>query len=345
MKKQVKKTAVLWVMLLVFQVFAGYLGTGRVQAAGDDVVLYLNRTSYTNGNVYVQVHTDFTPKSILFKKGSITKTSASYWSGASNITSAKKVKVTANGTYSVKVTDKAGNVTVRRIAVTNIDKKNPTVSLSQKKVDGGVAITIKASDYSGIKSVKYVKGNITDVNSTQFAKAADVTKTKTFKTQSNGTYSVLVADGAGNKVVKQIYVAAQVSLIDIEPSGGADVRRERTHEDIFGNQFDKGLLLTTAWGRAKETEYVNKGYGRLKGTIMVPCDSSSYVSYNGDSSEMKLNIYADDMLIYSSPNLTKKTQPIELDIDISGTTFIRFEIQNLSSYSCDIFIADPLFTE
>lgn len=94
--------------------------------------------------------------------------------GASNITKAKKKKVTGNATYSVKVMDKAGNATIKKITVTNIDKKKPTISVSQENTAGGVLVTVKASDASGIKSIKWIKGAIADAGSAKFNKAANI---------------------------------------------------------------------------------------------------------------------------------------------------------------------------
>ena len=152
----------------------------------------------------------------MIKKGKISKSNARYWKKASNITKAKKKKVTSNATYSVKVTDKAGNVTIKRITVTNIDKKKPTVKLSQSVVSGGVLISVSASDASGIKSVKWIKGAISDASSAKFNQASNITKTRKFIVTQNGYYTVQAVDRVGNKSVAQIYVVAKQALYDLD---------------------------------------------------------------------------------------------------------------------------------
>ena len=101
-------------LLLVGTIFAP-VGTVNADAAQDKtkpmVILYAGETNYTNKNVNINVYaTDKSGiKSILIKKGKITKGAMRYWKNASNITKAKKKKVPANATYSVRVMDKAGH--------------------------------------------------------------------------------------------------------------------------------------------------------------------------------------------------------------------------------------------
>jgi hypothetical protein len=86
-------------VILLFGVVFGPGSSTTVEAAKKDktkpnVVLYLNKTGYTRGNVYIQVQAKDKSgiKSILIKKGKITKSAARYWKKADNITRSKKKK-------------------------------------------------------------------------------------------------------------------------------------------------------------------------------------------------------------------------------------------------------------
>lgn len=114
------------------------------------VTLYQSPTEYTNSDVKITVsgidsHSDV--KRIQLPNGN--------WVDGSTIT----YTATANGTYSFRVEDHAGNISTKSITVNNIDKTAPTISLSQN--GGGWAhlhfTTINASDSggSGLKSLEY----------------------------------------------------------------------------------------------------------------------------------------------------------------------------------------------
>lgn len=114
------------------------------------VTLYQSPTEYTNSDVKITVsgidsHSGV--KRIQLPNGN--------WVDGSTMT----YTATANGTYSFRVEDHAGNISTKSITVNNIDKTAPTISLSQN--GGGWAhlhfTTINASDSggSGLKSLEY----------------------------------------------------------------------------------------------------------------------------------------------------------------------------------------------
>lgn len=125
--------------------------------------------------------------------------------------------VTANGSYTFRVRDKAGNEKVLTHQVTNIDKLAPTANIRANNtaftnqnvtlyleniVDGGG---------SGLKSVQLPNGTI----ETTFSN-------KAFVVSSNGTYDFVIQDNAGNSTVKQITVSnidkiAPLATIDYSP--------------------------------------------------------------------------------------------------------------------------------
>jgi len=81
--------------------------------------------------------------------------------------------------------------------------------------------------------------------------------------------------------------------------------------DNYKNRYGSAFSFWRTWNTTFET-LLNMKYTRFKGTVYVP---------NGSSGNVKANsfvIKADDKIIYSSPEITKTTAPIQLDIDIRG---------------------------
>ena len=314
-------------VILLFGVVFGPESSTTVEAAKKDktkpnVVLYLNKTGYTRGSVYIQVQAKDKSgiKSILIKKGKITKSAARYWKKANNITRAKKKKVTSNAAYSVKVTDKAGNVTIKRISVTNIDKKKPTVKLSQSVVSGGVQISVSASDASGIKSVKWIKGAISDASSAKFNQAANITKTRKFIVTQNGYYTVQAVDRVGNKSVAQIYVVAKQALYDLEEYYGkiGSSRRYTTVTDSLGRNYTNALYISTSYeGTEVLTYFLDGKYQYLEGDVAC---------YSSGTLDGVMQIYADDVLVYTSETITATQEHRHFKVDIGNARFIKIKL-------------------
>lgn len=108
-------------------------------------------------------------------------------------------KVTENGTYTFKVSDKAGNILTKSIVVKNIDKTAPTVttSLSNTKVTNkDVYITVTGSDSSVIDVITLPDG-----------KTVKGEKTAKYKATKNGSYTFKVQDRAGNSTSKTVKVS------------------------------------------------------------------------------------------------------------------------------------------
>ena len=329
-------TAMLAIILLIGIVFEPE-SSMKVEAAKKDrtkpyVVLYLNKTGYTRGSVLIQVQAKDSSgiKSILIKKGKISKSNDRYWKKATNITKSKKKKVTANATYSVKVTDNAGNVTIKRIMVTNIDKTKPTVSLSQSVVSDGVRISVSASDASGIRSVKWIKGAIGDASSAKFRQANNITNKREFTVTQNGYYTVQVVDRAGNKSVAQIYAVVRQALYDLDEfyGNGNGKKYEMVTDSV--NRTYTNALVTTSYYTHGLTYFLDGKYQWLEGD--VACKDS-------DTHDAVLQIYADDVLVYTTQTITPKEEAKHFKVDIGNARFIVLKIVDANpSYAKPYYI-------
>lgn len=116
-------------------------------------------------------------------------------------------KIKANGSYTFKVYDKAGNVTVKTIQINQIDITAPevstNVSISQNKKEG--FIDVKATDsQSGVSEIILPNGTKKRESSVQF------------KVDQNGVYPFVVFDNAGNR--KEVNV--KVNELEIPVSSG-----------------------------------------------------------------------------------------------------------------------------
>lgn len=328
--------SILLMLLIVAQVVLGDAGSTTVWAAKKDkkapnVTVYLSKTSYTRGNVNIMVRASDKSgiKSILIKKGNIKKKASKYWKNADNITKAKKKKVTANGTYSVKVTDKAGNAVIKRISVTNIDKDAPVVALSQSRVSGGVMVMVKASDAGEIKSIKWIQGGIDDPNSSKFKKANNITDVGYFVVTANGLYTVQVVDRAGNKTVSQIQVTVKQALYNID--GG---QRSKLY-DYYDQPMEKYASITDSLNQTyfnavrirsqsyysfyerTRTFYLAGEWQYFEGDIVAK-DSTTYPG--------TFRVYADGVSVYTSPEVKPETGAVHFKVDIRNCRFIKLEV-------------------
>jgi uncharacterized lipoprotein YddW (UPF0748 family) len=151
-------------------------------------------------------------------------------------TSGKALKLNADGKVSVTVSknsiytfyakDKAGNITIKKITVTNIDTAKPVIAIKKStsaNTNRNVKLNLTVTDVGqGIVSIKYLVGTKYTADFKNAGKAITFTKTGVVEDKLNNnqyTYSAslsvnankvitfLVEDGAGNKTLKRITVS------------------------------------------------------------------------------------------------------------------------------------------
>ncbi|MDR1328057.1 MAG: NPCBM/NEW2 domain-containing protein [Oscillospiraceae bacterium] len=123
------------------------------------------------------------------------------------------------------------------------------------------------------------------------------------------TYSVYIGDMGGT------LEEPALRLVDAVNIGRSwyKVYSKSDLTDHYGNEYESALYPNFT-GDSSENMYetlLDMKYSRFKGTIYVPRgandDGNSYIS-----------IEADGILLYKSPPITKTSQPVRFDIDISG---------------------------
>lgn len=87
--------------------------------------------------------------------------------------------------------------------------------------------------------------------------------------------------------------------------------------DNYGNNYSFAVYPWTTSTSTYQT-LLNMKYSRFKCTIYVPKGSST-------EKTQKINIKADGRIIYSSPEITKTSKPINVDLNVTGCNDFKIE--------------------
>lgn len=206
-------------------------------------------------------------------------------------TSASQV-VTANGTYSFIVTDKAGNSTTKSITVTNIDKTAPTGTLSQTPTawtNGNVTLNLTgfADGQSGIKEIVLPNNSVVSGQTSA-----------SYAVSANGTYSFILRDVAGNSTTKTITVS---NIDKTAPTGTLS-------------------QTPTSWTNGNVTLNLTSGADSESGIDKIKLPNGSFVS-GGTASQVVTSNGTYSFLIYDKAgNVTTRSVTVS-NIDKTNPTF------------------------
>lgn len=109
--------------------------------------------------------------------------------------------VSTNGVYRFEIRDKAGNMTIRELTVSNIDKEKPTFSTdySPKALNKGpVQISLTNVRDNGVSGLKELESTMSGILPGQDSYQMLVSE--------NGTYTFTVRDHAGNEETKSVMI-------------------------------------------------------------------------------------------------------------------------------------------
>lgn len=126
----------------------------------------------------------------------------------------------------------------------------------------------------------------------------------------------------------------QRALFDLDPFDASDMfEKSGDLYDTYGNFYDKLLLFgdMKAWfvNRPEATYRIANKYSRFSGTISywdttkTRDDGDRYMQGN-----LTIKIYKDDNMVYMKDNITKWTEPIKFDLDITGCNFLKISVYN-----------------
>ncbi len=122
------------------------------------------------------------------------------------------------------------------------------------------------------------------------------------------------------------YDSDKVSLFAFDPVNSSSwTVNEGSLKDSLNNDYSVNLPYIIASSSSYAEYYTNGKFSKITGKV-VPHKS------HGDEASAQMRIYADDMLVYSSADITRKTECFEFDVDISGAKFIRISFDVSPSY-------------
>ena len=146
----------------------------------------------------------------------------------------------------------------------------------------------------------------------------------------NGT-TYLPVRAVANALGKEVYwddsdytvylgekVPEMVRIEDVDNIGDFcyDVQSDEL-TDNYGNSYASAIRMGGLWKRTFQT-LLNGKYSKFKCTLYVPKGCST------DTTE-KITIKADGKAIFSSPEISKISSPIEVDLDIRGCNVFEIE--------------------
>lgn len=116
-----------------------------------------------------------------------------------------------------------------------------------------------------------------------------------------------------------------------------------TLTDTLGNTYDDykcairlGMYESNFWQGTSQAEYyLGKEYRTISGEI-APEDKTS------TQGQCRLVIYADDVCVYRSEPITRKSTKMSFTVDIAGADFIKIVCEGINGYnSCYFYLINP----
>ncbi len=129
----------------------------------------------------------------------------------------------------------------------NPDTIAPVLSASYSVMNQKAVVKVKAKDtQSGLARLVWVKGNIQKADSSKWASAKDILKSKQFSVTKKGTYSILAQDVMGNTSIYNLEVimemkAVWVSFLEYSPDGYTEKSFKRYVNTILDTCVTKHL--------------------------------------------------------------------------------------------------------
>lgn len=193
-----------------------------------------------------------------------------------------------------------------------------TLQMALESAPGDVDITTDLQTYSD----KYVESIISQVDG--------------FTAKKNYTSAIDLLEKAltvlpGNDKLTQkletVNASQPISLTSLTPiNGGWSHWNDGTPIDPFGTthtQISNYLILAGETGSYATTGYAEyRLYGKYK-TL-----SGSLISHAdiGEKGYSQVKIYADDKLVYTSPNIERKTDVVNFEANVQGADYVKIEV-------------------
>lgn len=235
------------ILLLCALFYFGLLRSSSVSAK-ELISVSQSTTKYTNQSVQVDLQFANEAKVTLLKYVSGNHSRAYTEKNGKKITYKQNrgsILIDKNGMYTILYQLNGGKKYTKKINISNIDKKVPVMKPTYKVMNQEATVSINGMDAeSGLAYAKYVKGTLTDKNSIKWdTKAKKVSGVKQFKVSSEGNYSILLVDKAGNRSVKKVSIMLElrgtwISYLEFNSAGVANMNKTQ-FQNYVDKTFDK----------------------------------------------------------------------------------------------------------
>lgn len=151
------------------------------------------------------------------------------------------VKVKENGIYTFYAKDSAGNTSVKKVSVKNIDTEEPVLSASYHVMEQKATVSVNGKDEaSGIQYVKYHKGNLSADAKEWEEDTAVLVENEQFIVSENGIYTILAEDAAGNRTVFPLEIqiefrAVWISYLEFSKDGYTEESFQAHIDEMYDN--------------------------------------------------------------------------------------------------------------
>lgn len=240
--KSFRKIVMLWVLFSIY-----LLGNSSISAK-ELISVSQSTTEYTNQNVRVYMEFSNKTKVTILKYVYGNHSRAYTEKNGKQITCKQNrgsVLIAKNGIYTILYQLNDGKKYTKKINIRNIDKKVPVMSPTYQVMNQEAIVSINGVDAeSGLAYAKYIKGTLTDKSSPKWdTKAKNVRGVKQFKVDTEGNYSILLVDKAGNRSVKKISVMLElrgtwISYLEFISAGVANMDKAQ-FQSYIDKTFDK----------------------------------------------------------------------------------------------------------
>jgi len=238
------------------------------------VELTPSTTDPTNKDVVVSVN--IADKDVEVKKYASGNQTSSYFANGGTALSGDSFNVTANGTYTVYVKDKAGNETVKTITISNIDKVAPNPATFEadntNATNKNVHVTIKYPADAKVKEYKVGNGEWT-----AYTTPVEVTENTTVYARS--------VDEAGNVSQVSNFVVGNIdkdapNIVNLSPSTTNPTNKDVTITAVISD--DSGIKVVKYASGNQPASYFANGGNELKGNSFVVSENGTYTVYAKD---------------------------------------------------------------
>ncbi len=250
MKKFNWKKGAMLLLLLAALANEGTAALAAKDETAPKITYSLNKKEPTNGKVKIKVKVKDSSKIASVKWASGSKKVSYFKESGKELTLKKStvsVYVKKNGTYSFYAKDSAGNETVKKVKVTNIDQIPPVLSASYDVMEQVAAVNVNCEDEgSGIQSLKCIKGSLTKEAKEWETDVAFAVENKQFDVMEDGTYTILAEDMAGNRTVFPIEIqrefrAVWISYLEFSKKGYTEEAFKAYIDEMYDNCVAKNM--------------------------------------------------------------------------------------------------------